>query len=177
MDAVSLLRTQLQYAHEWLEATIADTTEEQAHWTPPGVANPLGATYAHAVVAEDMIVSGMLKQSAPLCASAWAGKTGLSEPMPAPGPEWANYGPWTRRVQIDLPALREYAQAVYASTDAYLASLAPADLDQVIDLTNFGFGPVNVGWIISRLVIGHLDNECGEISCLKGLQGVRGYPA
>jgi hypothetical protein len=39
-----------------------------------------------------------------------------------------------------------------------------------------GFGEVTVGWIVVRLLIGHIDNECGEISCLKGLQGVRGYP-
>ena len=36
----------------------------------------------------------------------------------------------TRRVRIDVPALRAYARAVYANTDAYLAALTAEDLDQ-----------------------------------------------
>jgi len=36
-------------------------------------------------------------------------RTGLSEPMPVPGPGWADYGPWTRRVRVDLDQLRTYA--------------------------------------------------------------------
>jgi hypothetical protein len=176
MDAISLLQIQLQHARQWMAGTMAEVTDEMAHWTPPGVANPLGATYAHLVVSEDMIVSGMLKQSPPLFATSWADKTGLSEPMPMPGPDWKDYGSWARRVQIDLPALREYAQAVQANTDEYLNSLSPEALDTVVDLSNVGFGEVTFGWIIGRLLIGHIDNECGEISCLKGLQGMRGYP-
>ena len=64
----SLLRQQFQAAHQLLEATTADVTPEQAHWMPPGIANPLGATYAHVVLAEDNIVHGMFMQVAPLSA-------------------------------------------------------------------------------------------------------------
>jgi hypothetical protein len=176
MDAIFLLQIQLQHARQWLAGTTADVTDDVAHWTPPGVANPLGATYTHLVVSEDMIVNGLLKQCPPLFATSWDGRTGLSEPMPLPGPEWENYGSWARRVQIDLPALRDYERAVQANTDEYLNALSPADLDTAVDLTNLGFGEVTVGWVIGRLLIGHIDNECGEIACLKGLQGVRGYP-
>jgi len=35
---------------------------------------------------------------------------------------------------------------------------------------------VNVAWILNGLIIAHASNICGEISCLKGLQGARGYP-
>jgi hypothetical protein len=118
----------------------------------------------------------MLKGSPPLSATSWAGKTGLSEPMPMPGPAWEDYGPWARRLHLDLPALQRYQTAVRANTDAYIASLSPADLEAIRDLSNVGLGMVNVGWILARLVVGHMDNECGEISCLKGLQGLRGYP-
>ncbi len=176
MNAVSLLRDQLQQAHGYLEATLADVTTEQAHWLPPGQANPIGATYAHLVISEDMIINGMLRGSTPLFGSNWAGKTGLSEPMPLPGPAWQDYGPWTRRVKVDLAALREYAQAVYAASDAYLAELPADALSTPLDLSDLGMGKVTLGWVLSRLVVGHVDNECGEISCLKGLQGRRGYP-
>jgi hypothetical protein len=30
--------------------------------------------------------------------------------------------------------------------------------------------------VVSRLLIGHADTCCGEIACIKGLQGGQGYP-
>ena len=86
---VSLLRAQYQNAHEVLEGTLQDVTSEQAHWSPPSAANPLGATYAHIVISEDGVINGMLKGSAPLSVTTWAGKMGVSElpPMPGPGVE------------------------------------------------------------------------------------------
>lgn len=176
MDSITLLRQQLQTAHQFMEGTMADVTPEQAQWRPPGVANPLGASYAHMVSSEDMLVHGMLQQAAPLFAGAWAGKTGLDEPMPTPGPEWEQYGPWARRVQVDVGATRAYAQAVYAASDDYLAGLTPADLDRTMDLRGLGMGQVDLGWVLSNLVVGHVHDLMGEISCLKGLQGARGYP-
>ncbi|HMA33584.1 MAG TPA: DinB family protein [Chloroflexia bacterium] len=176
MDAVTLLRQQLQTAHEFMEGTMADVTPEQAHWPPPGVANPLGATYLHAVAAEDGIIHGMLQHTAPLLATSWAGRTGASEPMPVPGPDWEQYGPWARRVRVDLAATRAYAQAVYAASDAYLASLTAEALDQPLDLSGVGMGTTDRGWVLSNLVVGHVHDLMGEISCLKGLQGARGYP-
>ena len=176
MDAIELLRLQLDFAHQVVEGTMADVTPEQAHWPPPGIATPLGASYAHVVLSEDLVINGMLKQAAPLMATDWAGRTGLSEPMPLPGPEWGDYAGWNRRVQVDLPALKEYAQAVYANTGEYLSGLTPEDLDTPIDLSALGFGPSNVGWVLSALVVGHVNNIAGEISCLKGLQGAQGYP-
>jgi DinB family protein len=176
MDAITVIRSQLRDAHGFLEATIQDVDPELAHWPPPGTANPLGATYAHIITSEDMLVQGLLRHSAPLFATTWAGRTGISEPMPMPGPEWEHYGAWARRVQVDLGALREYAQAVYATTDTYLATLVPDVLGQTLDLSAIGMGQVSLAWVFSRLLIGHVDNICGEIACLKGIQGVRGYP-
>ena len=175
MDATTLLRDQLKQAHELLETTMADVTAEQAQWLPPGVATPLGASYAHAVMAEDMIINGMLRGGAPLLGGEWAGRAGLSEPSPRFfGPEWAGYAAWTRRVQVDLPALRAYAQAVYAASDAYLAGLPPADLDRELPLP--GMDHATLAWALSMMVIAHSNNLCGEIACLKGLQGAKGYP-
>ncbi|MEA2572879.1 MAG: hypothetical protein QOH93_177 [Chloroflexia bacterium] len=176
MNPIELLRLQLDFAHQVVEGTMSDVTPEQAHWMPPGIATPLGASYAHVVLSEDLVVNGMLRQGAPLMATSWAGRTGLSEPMPMPGPEWVGYAGWNRRVQVDLPAMKEYAQAVYVSTNEYLSGLTPEDLDTPVDLTGLGFGPSTVGWVLSALLIGHVNNIAGEISCLKGLQGAKGYP-
>jgi hypothetical protein len=37
-------------------------------------------------------------------------------------------------------------------------------------------GQVMLAWILSREVVAHADDITGEISCLKGLQGRKGYP-
>lgn len=170
MQAVELLRQQIQDAHQFLAVTVSDVTPEQAHWIPPGTANPLAATYVHAVASEDAAIQMVLQGNAPLFASSWADKTGVSEIQPLTTAEWA------RRVQVDLPALHAYAHAVHAATDAYLQTLHDSDLARPVDMSQFGLGELTVGTILNRLVLGHNDNMCGEISCLKGLQGGRGYP-
>jgi hypothetical protein len=173
---LDLLRRVVRDARQVLDGTMADVTQEQAEYVPPGIANPLGATFAHVVCSEDMVVQGMFRQVAPLAASGWAGRTGLSEPMPMPGPGWADYGPWTRRVKIDLAALRAYARAVAEQTDAWLAGLSEADLDRPMDLSGVGLGQHTWATAIALLVANHLGTETGEIAVLKGLQGARGYP-
>src|SRR4030065_711410 len=148
-NVISLLREQLKTVHEILEGTMADVTPEAAHWIPPGVAMPIGATYAHVVVSQDGVINGMLKGGAPLFASSWAGKTGLSELPPEvdpkkPGlPDWSA---WSRKVKVDLPAFRKYAQAVYAASDEYLATLRGKDLDRAIELTALGVGQSTMGF-------------------------------
>jgi hypothetical protein len=173
VDAVSLFRQQLQDAHGFLEEIVKDVTAEQAHWAPPGIANPLGATYAHLVLGEDFIINGMLKGSAPLAATTWAGKVGLSEPPPSMEQSWDK---WGRQVRVDLAALREYAQAVYKASDEYLASLSGDALNRPVDLSAVGLGRQTVAWVLSNGASGHVWAHLGEVSCLKGLQGAKGYP-
>ncbi|MDX1520960.1 MAG: DinB family protein [Anaerolineae bacterium] len=170
MNAISTLQQGLQWAHELLEMVMDDVTPEQLVWEPPGIANPVGALYVHAVAGEDGVVNALLRGGAPLFATDWADKTGASEPRFDMTLEWA------RSLQVDLPACREYAQAVYAATDGYLTSLTPDDLTGEVDLTGVNLGKRPLGWCLNALVIAHLNNMAGEISCLKGIQGAKGYP-
>lgn len=170
MNTIAFIREQLRWAHEYLEMVTADVSPELAHWRPPGIANPLAAVYAHAVLAEDGVVNGLLRGDDPLYAGAWEGRVGLREPRTDVTLEWA------RNLKVELPAFRQYAQAVYAATDGFVASLTEADLDRQIDLTQAGFDHKPVHWVFNALVISHLNNMIGEISCLKGIQGTRGYP-
>ncbi len=175
MDSVSLLREQLKAAHEYLEETMADVTDELAHWIPPGIATPIGANYIHLVQSEDSIVQQLLRGTEMLGATTWKDKLGASEPHPLPPTEPEDYRAWMRRVRVDLPVFREYAQAVYQASDEYLAGLTVDDLDEVLDLSSFGMEPVARRWVIARYLAGHADNICGEVSTLKGLQGAVGY--
>ncbi len=86
------------------------------------------------------------------------------------------YSEWTRSVQVNLPLFKEYAQAVYTSTTEYVSSLGAADLERPVDLSNLGLGQQNVAFVLTTIVDWHIDAHCGEISCLKGLQGAKGYP-
>lgn len=63
---------------------------------------------------------------------------------------------WARRLKVDLAQTRQYAVAVHQATDEHLAALVDSDLDRQIDLTQQGFGMKPVSWILSALVISHI---------------------
>jgi hypothetical protein len=173
MQATALLRQQFREFHQLLEGTLAGGAPDQVQAVPPGTANPIGATYAHVVLWEDMGVHGLLQGHPPLSSGSWAGRTGLSQlpPLDRPG-HWEE---WSRRVAVDLPALRSYAEAVYQATDEYFGSLPDAELDREIDLTAMGFGRPPAAWVIANM-LQNVALHCGEIAVLKGLRGMAGYP-
>jgi hypothetical protein len=170
LDAIEVHREGLRWAAELLEMVMADVTPEQLDWRPPGIANPLGAIYAHAIAELDAFVNVIMKGREPMFAGEWQGRTGISEPR------WILELEWARSVRVDLPAARRYAQAVYENAQTYLVSLTPEDLEREIDLSANGLGVQTVSWCLNTLVTSHLNNMIGEISTLKGLQGARGYP-
>jgi hypothetical protein len=165
-----MLREHLKQAHELFEATTADVTPEQVHWIPPGVALPLGAVYAHAVCGEDFIANTLLRGEKPLYETTFTGRSGISAPQPYVDQEWA------RGLRVDLDQARPYARAVFAATDAYLAVLRDEELDRVVDMTHIGWGTAPLHVMLGRYLTSHIDNLTGEISCIKGLQGAKGYP-
>ena len=170
MNTTESIHDGFQWASKLLEMIMADVTPEQANWSPPGMANPLGATYAHAVCSADAIVQSMIKGEAPLFTTTWVGKTGVSQPQLGSTFEWA------RQLKVDLPALRQYAQAVYRNAENCLQSLPESELDRELDLSGVGLGKRTLNWVIHALLIAHLNNMAGEISVLKGIQGGKGYP-
>jgi steroid delta-isomerase-like uncharacterized protein len=156
MDVIPLLRTQLQSAAQYLEGTMADVTAEMAQQLPPGKAHTIAGYYAHYVITTDMLINAVMKGGAPLFATTWAGRTGANEPMPMPDANWAqSHEDWARSVQVDLPAMRQYATAVYAAADEYIASLTPEALDQMVNLP---IGQYSLGWALSMTVINHISN-------------------
>jgi hypothetical protein len=177
LDAVALLREQLRWAHEALDEAIAGLTREEAHRHPAGEARPIGATYARALISEDAVVNALLQPGAPLFATSWDNKVGVSDCMPLPGPYWPDfewpeysYDRWALQVRVSLPMVRKYARGVRTASDDYLASLTPAALDRKVHFSATGQGEVTVAWVISRLVLGELDKARGEIKSLRAAQ-------
>ncbi|MEZ4656178.1 MAG: DinB family protein [Caldilineaceae bacterium] len=163
-DVVATLRAHLKGAHEWLEGTLEGVTNEMANSAPKGVVATIGAQYAHVVTFEDYFFNGLLKGGAPIMMSENAG---VSSPPPM-GP-WSD---WGRSVKVSTDDQRAYAQKVYAATDAYLATLTDADLSREFEAP---FAKLPIGEFV-RVIILNAHVHAGEISCLKGLQGEKGYP-
>ncbi len=150
-------------------------TPEKFRWRPPGTANSIADNYLHTVIGEDDVVQGLLQGKPTLASTAWADKTGLSIPPPGAhgSPDWTG---WVRDVEIEFSAFREYAQAVYAATDAYVASLSDEDLDRQLDFNSFGLGMQTLNWALFVFVTSHVAGHMGEIGVVKGIQGMKGLP-
>jgi hypothetical protein len=166
---MTLWRGLFREAHGWLEGTIEGVTADQAHWSPGGEALPIAAHYVHTLATEDYFLNVVVGGGAPLGMTLGA-ETGISEPPP-PG-AWSA---WAHRVRVQLPATRAYARELYAATDRALAELTPVALERVVDLTALGLGQQTVSYILHATLL-NTAAHCGEIACLKGLQGQRGYP-
>jgi hypothetical protein len=95
--------------------------------------------------------------------------------MPGMDANWSvNNEKWSKTVRVDLPKMKDYAKAVYAATDAYIASLTDADLDKEVDLG--AWGKKTVAGLLHSFIIAHTNSLTGEISAIKGVHGAKGYP-
>jgi hypothetical protein len=172
--ATEVILNQLKAVHTVLEQTMEGVTDEVAHFMPPGKANPIAGTYAHLIFSEDLFIHNFLKKTQPLCETTFKDKTGASELHPM---EWETaYPKWLKEVKLDVTKFREYAKAVYADSEAYVATLTDEDLEKDVDMSAFGMGTKKTYDFISNLISGHAYPIMGEISVLKGIQGLKGYP-
>ena len=107
---------------------------------------------------------------APLGETEWAGRDGINLPVPRRGADWLA---WSRRVRVDQ-RVRDYAAAVYAASDAYLAALGPDALARPPQAAVPGGQTLN--WLLNNLLIQHAAVHGGEIAVLRGIQGLQGLP-
>ena len=124
---------------------------------------------SHVLWAEDMVVNQTLQGKASLWQQmGMESRTGLK--MNA-----YQTSETARSMDVDPVAMLEYAKALAAGTEGYVAKLSDADLERKL---SFGpsLGDQTVGWALINLVAAHYNNIAGEISALKGVQGLKGYP-
>ena len=172
MNGIELMRYSLKSALDTLGTVTADLTQEQADWQPPGIANPIGATYWHTLSGIDHVVHRWCLGQEPLSETAhWREKVlAVSAPEPEHDGDWLAY---MRAIRVDLPAAHGYAQALSESLDDWLASLTPEDLERRVKIPFDEFG---LGQLLALFVVWHINAHCGEIAALKGCQGAKGYP-
>lgn len=169
MDAVSLLKTAFDASHRWYQGTVADVTEDVANAVPPGIAHPIGSQMAHVVQSEDGMIN-MVQGRAPLWEREGYGQK-LGMPMLL-----SQTAEGSRAFRCRPEDLADYTAAVHAQTAAYLDGLSPDDLDRDVDLSSWGIGAMPLGSVLTNFVLGNTFAHTGEISALKGTQGLRGYP-
>jgi hypothetical protein len=166
--AIDLLRAQYKQSQDWLNGTLQGVTDELVHEQPAGIVLPMAGQLAHLLSGMDFMILGSAAKQAPLFTSSFAGKAGISEIQPPSGEMLE----WGRRVKVNLPALHEYINAVFAGVDGYLASLNDSDLENEVELP---FGKFTLAWLFNILILNNY-SHIGEISALKGLHGLKGYP-
>jgi hypothetical protein len=171
MNVQSATRQQLGLWHGVIDGMVSGCAPDILQKDLDGATiTSIGSIYAHAVLSEDAIVQGMLQGRPPIFqADGWEAKTGMALPAMPPEikPEWA------RNFKMNLTPFQEYAKAVYAATDAYLADVPDSDLDRKIQTP---IGEQTVAWAIAVLLGTHLPGHAGEIAALIGVQGKRGLP-
>ncbi len=167
-----VLKAALDFAHRYvLEGTMEAVPEDMANRRPGGMANTIGSTYAHVVLSEDQIVNAMLRGGKPLGEGDWSGRTGVDKPMSWSGTD--ALGDWYRTVSVDLVACRAYGAAVHQSATEFIATADDETLAREVDM--FGM-KMTVATAFEVFVIGHANSIGGEISALKGVAGLKGYP-
>ena len=173
MKVQDVARQQLGFWHGTCGAIMGDCGDSLNKQLPNATITSIGSIYAHMVFAEDGIVNGMLQGKTPIFHSdGWQAKTGVSWPGDPGSPPSINGG-WAKSTKMDYPKFQEYADAVFANTDSYLANLSDADLEKKIQTP---IGEQTIGWAVTTLLGTHAPQHIGEIAALKGVQGLKGLP-
>jgi len=197
MSTVELVHHSLGFAFELLGQLVSDLTQEQADWLPPGNANPISSLYWHIVAYvdqfghewgmppcryipfEELLEAKRAKQDLgigqpPLRHSAgWQEKVVIALPPENPEDPYWEVRAMREGLRVDLSALHGYAQATAQTLQSWVASLTSADLERAISTP---IGDHTLAQFLEVFIIAHINNHAGEISTLRGCQGLKGYP-
>jgi hypothetical protein len=197
MNTAELVHFSLSLAFEYLEQAVSDVTQEQADWLPPGKANSIGALYWHTVAYVDQLVHDWcmppfqdvtveevmdakrakrelgMGQVALRYRDGWQEKVVRTLPPENPEDPYWDARAARQGLQVDLPALHDYARATAKTVLDWAATLTPEDLERLIPTP---WGDYNQGKWLEFFIVWHINVHCGEISAVKGYQGLQGYP-
>lgn len=167
MNAVEYLAKQMAAMRRYMGMVVQDLSQEQFNWQPPGSANRIGAICLHLIASEDSYIHSVIQGKPRLWDTEdWGAKMDINPP---PG-----RGNWEgiKGKTVPLELVLAYQRVVLAATDAYLAALTDEEL---VRRVNFIGGEQPVADILATMVV-HTSFHVGEISALKGVQGLKGLP-
>lgn len=165
-DVRTTLREQMQSLHGTLEAAVGDCPAGSVAQKLPGsTINSVGAIYAHTIFSEDGLLNGLIRGQKPVYfTGGWAEKIGLEMPQGGMEPDW--------NVSLDMDLFRAYAREVYKATYDYLDTVSDEEFEKTVDA---GFAPaMPARSFAANILAWHVATHQGEISALKGVQGLEG---
>jgi DinB superfamily len=147
-------------------------TPEQLHQIPAGhpKANSIAWGVWHYVRTEDNVVRYILQNRRPIVWQEGGYPDKLGLPPVAQGTGMSTAEAQALRIK-DLGLFREYMVKVWASTDEYLAKVAPAALDATVMIKPLGEMPAIRA--LTEVCVTHGFTHLGEIELARTLVGAR----
>ena len=165
MDIKEFIIAGLVDAHRMGDIAMEELTPKVAHFEAGGTANSIAQLLAHMTMGEDHAVNGILKGGTRIFdTGGWSAKTGIPDGRGAV---------WQKDWQLNIDGFTAYRDAVKRSSISYFETPAASDLDREVEA--FG-APRKASNVVQIFVINHLLGHSGEISALKGIQGLKGLP-
>jgi hypothetical protein len=171
MTLIEFLRAELERLHELLDRAVIDLTPQQWHAVPAG--NPRANTIAfelwHYVRTEDNVVRFVLQNRRPTIwmEGGWGERLGL--PPVAQGTGMAAADAQGLRIR-DPGAFCDYMRQVWQSTDAFVESVDPAELDRIVTIRPLGEMPAVRA--LGQVCVSHGFSHMGEIELCRTLLGL-----
>ena len=161
--AIAQAKQQFALCFGLLALSVQDLTDEQYNWQPEGTCNPIAKTDAHASLALDFYVNGAMRNE-PLIWPTIATAQDLPTDMASL---------WGYKQPIPQKLIRDYSDKVQGAVFSYLESIRDSDLIREVDSRLWGKRPI--GFLL-QMISSHTAFHAGEISTLKGIQGLKGQP-
>lgn len=167
MDVQAYLKHFIGNLHRDYQRALADLSDDELYYRPGAQTNHIAFTAWHYVRTEDNVVNFVLQRRT----TVWL-EQGLDERWGLPRIAQGTGMPREDAYALRLPsvgAFLDYAGAVWASTDAYLETVTPAELSRITKILPFGEIPVLQA--LGQTLIAHGNQHLGEIWQTRELQG------
>ena len=170
MQAIDVLRGMYGRIYPMLMGEVAELSLDDLKHTHPGATiGSMLDTFVHTIMGDDLLVNVMTRGVAPMWATGdWSAKTGivLAERSADPATVAAmDASQWA--------AFLEFAAAVRASTEAYLASASDDEMARMVNVPFLG-RDMAVADFLGQVSVFHMIEHAAEISALRGVMGKSG---
>jgi hypothetical protein len=171
MTALTILRRSLHSMHDLLDKAVGDMTADHFNFRPAEGGVSAFFSLWHYVRTEDNIVNFVVQQKPTVwLEGGYDQHFGLHRTGQGTGMTEEQANAVTLQ---DVPAWHEYQQKVWQATDAYLASMSPAEFE-ARRVTIKPVGEMSLWDGLFGMCLSHGYRHVGEIEYVRGVQGIGG---
>ena len=170
MSVAAFIRSSLRQQHNMYNDAVSDLSDEQLHWRANDKGLPAWFILWHYVRTEDNIVQFVLQRKPTVwMEGGWHEQLDLHATAQGTGMSLED----AQNLRLDpKQAFHDYMQAVWKTTDEFLAGVDDAYLQQTTTVKPLGEMPIQNA--IGNMCLTHGFTHLGEIAHLRGLMGLRG---